>query len=148
MIFRIFLTLTVQNTPTIYMRWSRALFAWILIAVAESVHGTLRRLFPEPVLGDLPARQLAVVTGSGIIFLIAWLCVRWIGAKTFAEQLKTGMAWAALMLAFELGLGMALRYGWQRILSDYDPSKGGFLIVGFLFMVFSPALAARIRNFK
>ena len=130
------------------MRWSRVLLAWVLIALAESVHGTLRRLFLEPVLGDLPARQLAVVTGSAIIFLIALLCIRWIGARTFAEQLKAGVAWAGLMLAFELGLGIALGYDRQRILSDYDPSRGGFLIVGLLFMVFSPALAARVRHFK
>jgi hypothetical protein len=129
------------------MKWPRVLLAWAGIVMAESIHGTLRRLFLEPVVGDLAARQLAVISGSGIILAIAWLCIRWIGARTLAEQLKTGLTWAALTLAFELGFGMALGYGWQRILSDYDPARGGFLAVGFLFMALSPALAARIRKF-
>ena len=130
------------------MRWSRVIAAWVFIVLAESIHGILRRSFLEPVMGDLPARQLAVLTGSGIIFLIAWLCVRWIGARTSMAQIKTGMTWAVLTLAFEITLGRALGYGWQRILSDYDPTKGGFLIVGFLFMALSPLLAARIQKFQ
>ena len=124
------------------MKWWRVLLAWLSIVIAESVHGTLRRLVLEPVIGEVHARQLAVATGSVIIFAIAWFSIRWIGARTLREQLQTGAAWAGLMLAFEIVAGRALGYSWQRILSDYDPSAGGFLAVGFVFMVFSPALAA------
>jgi hypothetical protein len=127
------------------MRWSRVLLAWLLIVIAESVHGVLRRLLLEPIIGDLHARQLAVITGSVLIFIIAWYCTRWIGARTFAEQLKTGVTWALLMLAFEIGVGRAIGYSWQRILSDYDPAAGGFLAVGFVFMMFSPVMTARIQ---
>ncbi|SNT18848.1 hypothetical protein SAMN06265795_11667 [Noviherbaspirillum humi] len=129
------------------MRWRRAVLAWLLIAAAESVHGTLRRLFLEPMMGDLPARQLSVATGSLIILLIACLCIRWIGARTLPLQIGTGLLWAGLMLAFEFGLGLALGYDRARILSDYDPARGGFLAVGIAFMVMSPVLAARLRHF-
>lgn len=130
------------------MKWSRALFGWLFIVVAESVHGTFRRLLLEPRIGDLPARQISVVTGSVIIFIIALLCIRWIGARTFAEQFKLGLLWAVLMFAFEIGIGFMLGYGWERILSDFNPAKGGFLLVGFLFMAVSPMLAVRIRKVK
>jgi hypothetical protein len=72
------------------MNWYRAVAIWFLIALAESVHGTIRRLFIAPVMGDLSARQIGVLTGSTIIFLISWLSIRWIGARKFTYQLEVG----------------------------------------------------------
>jgi hypothetical protein len=124
------------------------LSAWVLIVMAESAHGIARRLLLEPVVGELAARQIGVLTGSAIIFAIACLCIRWIGARTVGQQFRTGLAWTALMLAFEIAFGTALGYGWQRILSDYDPARGGFLIAGLAFMACAPALAARARKIR
>jgi len=126
--------------------WRRAIAAWLAIVVAESIHGTIRQLFIAPALGDLPARQLGVLTGSIIIFVIAWLSVRWIGAGTLRAQLQVGAAWVALIVAFEIGLGSALGYTRERILSDYDPSAGGYMLFGLLFMLLAPALAAQARG--
>lgn len=129
------------------MSWSRALAAWLLIVVAESIHGTLRQLFVAPVIGDLPARQIGVPIGCAIIFAIAWLCIRWIGARALAQQLKAGLVWVVLIAAFEFGLGTALGYTRERMLADYDLAAGGFMGFGLLFMLFAPALAARARGF-
>ena len=41
--------------------WPRAFAVWLLIVVAESVHGTLRQLVLAPLIGDLPARQWGVL---------------------------------------------------------------------------------------
>jgi hypothetical protein len=43
-------------------------------------------------------------------------------------------------------LGRALGLSWFRILSDYDPSRGGFMGLGIAFMVFAPTLAAKLRR--
>ena len=43
------------------MSWPKALLTWLLIAIAESIHGTLRQLIATHILGDLPARQLGVL---------------------------------------------------------------------------------------
>jgi hypothetical protein len=128
------------------MRWSRALIAWLVIVVAESIHGTIRQLFVAPVIGDLPARQAGVLVGSALIFAIAWVCIRWIGAASFAEQLRVGLLWVVLLAAFEIGLGAALGYSLQRILADYDMMEGGFMGLGLLFVLFVPALAAKARG--
>lgn len=128
------------------MSWPKALATWLLIVVAESIHGTLRQLFIAPVLGDLPARQIGVLIGSAIIFAIAWLCIRWIGAKTFPEQFRVGLVWVALIVVFEFSLGTALGYTRARMLSDYNLAEGGFMGFGLLFMLFAPALAARARG--
>lgn len=128
------------------MSWRRAFAAWLVIVVTESLHGALRRLFIAPVLGDLPARQLGVAIGSAILFGVAWFAIRWIGARTLAEQLKVGAAWVAAILVFEFSLGVALGYTRERMLSDYDVTRGGYLGFGLLFMLFAPALAARMRG--
>ena len=128
------------------MSWRRAIAAWLAIVVAESIHGTVRQRFIAPALGDLPARQLGVLTGSMVIFAIAWFSVRWIGAGTLREQLRVGTAWVVLIVAFEIGLGTALGYTRERILSDYDPSAGGYMLFGLLFMLLAPALAAKARG--
>jgi hypothetical protein len=129
------------------MSWSRALISWFLIVVAESIHGTVRQLFIAPAIGDLPARQIGVVIGSAIIFAIAWACIRWIGSKSFGQQICVGLLWIVLISIFEFGLGMALGYTRERMLSDYDLTKGGYMSLGLLFMLFAPALAAKARGF-
>lgn len=59
----------------------RAFCIWLVIAAAEVVHGTLRGIFLLPLVGDLPSRQIGVLTGSMIILLIAYVSVRWVGAS-------------------------------------------------------------------
>ena len=129
------------------MSWSRALMVWVLIVIAESIHGILRQLLLVPVTGDLSARQIGVLTGSAIIFAIAWACICWINARSFTEQLSVGLLWVVLIVIFEFSLGAALGYSWERMLSDYNLAEGGFMGPGLLFMLFAPALAARARGF-
>ena len=129
------------------MSWLKALAVWLLIVIAESIHGIIRQLFVAPVIGDMPARQVGVLIGSAIIFAIAWACIRWIGAKSFPEQFKVGLLWVVLIAIFEFSLGTLLGYSQERMLSDYNMAEGGFMVFGLLFMLFAPALAARVRGF-
>jgi hypothetical protein len=128
--------------------WRRALLAWMLIILVETLHGTVRELFIAPALGDLRARQLGVLAGCVLILLVAWLTVRWIGARGRAAWLAIGLAWVALTLSFEFAVGRALGYRWERILSDNNPARGGFMVFGMLFMCAAPLLAARMRGLE
>jgi hypothetical protein len=120
----------------------------MLIILAETLHGIARQIFLAPVLGDLRARQWGVPVGCLIIFLIALLTTRWIGADTRAAQLRVGIFWAVLTLLFEVILGRALGLDWDRILSDYNPARGGFMMLGLAFMLVAPLLAAKLRNWR
>lgn len=128
------------------MKWSRAIAIWLMIVVAESVHGTLRQLFIVPHIGDMPARQVGVFIGSAIILLISWLASRWLGAVTFKDQLRIGILWVVLIVAFEFSLGVALGYTRERLFSDYNPAEGGLMGFGLAFMLFAPALGAKLRG--
>ena len=135
-----------SNTEDISINWKRAVSVWFLIAVAESVHGTLRRLFLVPRIGELFSHQIGVVIGSVMIFTIAWLFIRWLALTTLQHQLQVGTLWVVLTLIFEFTLGYFFGYSVDRILSDYNIAKGGLMVFGVLFMLFAPALAARARG--
>jgi hypothetical protein len=98
------------------------------------------------VLGDLRARQLGIPIACVIVFLVTWATVRWVGIATRRLQLATGLWWAALTLGFEIALGRAIGLSWSRIFSDYDPTRGGFMLLGLAFMVCAPMLAAKLRR--
>jgi hypothetical protein len=128
------------------MSWRRAVIVWLVIIIAESIHGVLRQVFLAPLVGDLPARQIGVVVGSLIIFAVALASSRWLDARRLGTQLAVGVVWVVLTIVFELGLGALLGLGRERMLVDYDISQGGYMVFGLLFMLLAPALAARIRG--
>lgn len=128
------------------MNWHRAIAVWILIVIAESIHGTIRQLFIAPAIGDVPARQVGVFVGSALILLISWLTARWLGAKTFKDQLRVGVLWVVLIVIFEFSLGSALGYTRERMLSDYNLAQGGLMGFGLVFMLFAPLLGATLRS--
>jgi hypothetical protein len=124
----------------------RALTVWLVIVAAESVHGTLRRLLLEPMVGDLPARQISVFTGAVIIFVIAWMFARWLRLPSRPAALAVGGLWVALTLVFEIVLGRMLGLSWSRIWSDFDLVHGGLMPLGLLAMALTPLAVHRLRE--
>lgn len=124
---------------------ARGLAVWLLIAFAEVVHGTVRSLWLVPVVGDLASRQIGVFTGSLIILAIAWATIGWIGARRSSAQLRVGLMWVVLMVAFEVSFGRLVGLSWERIASDYLPWQGGLMPIGLLALLFAPWIAARLR---
>ena len=125
------------------------LLVWLVVIAAETVHGVLRGLLLVPLVGDLRARQIGIPLGSLLVFAVAYLFIRWIAAGTTLRLLGVGVLWAVLTVLFEIGLGhFVLGLPWERIADDYDPSRGGFLGFGLLFMAVSPLLAATFRGPK
>lgn len=127
----------------------RGFAVWLVIIVAESVHGTLRQLFLAPLVGDFTARRIAFFVGIVLIFAIAYFFIHWIAAPNTKSLFVIGLMWTILMACFEFGLGIwVMKYSWQRMFEDYDVSRGGLMGFGLLFMVFAPYLAAKLRGTK
>ena len=132
------------NMPTLVLRAS---VVWLVIIGVEIVHGILRTVLLVPVVGDLPARQVSVLTGSALILGVACLFIRWVRAGTNRRLLTVGLLWVMLTVHFEVGLGrLVLELSWDRLIEDYNLPRGGFLGLGLLFMAFTPLLAARLRR--
>jgi hypothetical protein len=128
----------------------RAFVIWLLLILLETINGTLRVLWIEPVLGAVRARQIGVVWGSVVILLIAWLTIRWIsgGRRPFPLDWAAiiGFVWLVLTLTFELGLGRLTGRTWPAILSDFDLTRGGWLSIGMLILALAPVIAVRLRG--
>jgi hypothetical protein len=125
----------------------RAAIVWLLIIPTEIVHGVIRAILLVPVVGDFPSRQIGVFTGSALFFLVTLAFVRWIGFANARSALLAGAAWAVATFAFELLFG---RYvagaSWERLFSDYDLLRGGFMPLGLVLMALCPYAAARVRG--
>jgi hypothetical protein len=131
------------------MPWGRAAAAWGLVAMVEVVHGALRRALLVPRLGTWRSSQVGAVVGAALALGVALLTIRWIGARTTRALVGVGLLWLALMLAFELLAGRWLAgLPWERLLADYDLSRGGLLIPGMAVLALSPLLAARMRGIR
>jgi len=120
---------------------------WLLLMGVESLHGMARIVLLEPGLGDLRARQVAVFTGSLLIFTLAFFCVRWIGATTKRQLLEIGALWLLLTVAFEIVLGrFVMQLSWARIAADYNLLAGGLMPIGLIVLALAPLLATLLRH--
>ena len=127
----------------------RALAVWLVLIVAESVHGVLRTLLLAPVVGDFKARQISVFTGSLLILAVAYLFVRWIRPGTTGRLITVGLLWLALTMLFEVALGrFVIGYSWNRLASDYDLARGGLMPFGLLILALSPLIAAKLGSIQ
>lgn len=124
----------------------RAFTVWLVIVLAESLHGTARVILLQPVSGDFRARQFAVFSGSLIILAISYFFVRWIRAADSFQRLAVGLLWSVLTIIFEISLGRLMNFSWERIFSDYDLTNGGLMGIGLLFMFFAPLIAAKLKD--
>ncbi len=81
-----------------------------------------------------------------LVLAVAWATSRWLGAGTRRAQLQVGALWLLLMLGFEVLIGRARGFGWERIAAEFDPRQGGLMLFGLLLMWLAPMLGARRRQ--
>src|SRR5215213_7584374 len=130
-----------------YTVFTRGVIVWLVIMLAESLHGAARRLFLEPYIGEFRASQVGVLTGAAIILAVSVASVRWIGARSVRQLLGVGLLWLVLTLSFESLLGrLVLGYSWERIGAEFNFLKGGLMSIGLLVLTISPVVAARWRG--
>ena len=126
---------------------ARAFVVWLVMIAVESVHGILRGLFLVPRVGAFRARQIGAFVASLLIVGIACMFVRWIGATGTKALLRVGFLWLVLFTCFELGFGhYVFGLSWEYLSSDYNVLHGGLLPFGFVVLLLSPLIAARVRG--
>ena len=124
---------------------ARGVAIWLLIILAETIHGILRTLLLEPLVGDPTARQVSVFIGSVIIIAITFVFVRWLKACYASQFILIGTTWVILTIVFEILLGrLVMDLSWERIASDYNVLQGGMMVFGLLVMLLAPVAIARL----
>ena len=127
----------------------RALAVWVGILVLASVNGALRDLVMTPRLGDPVARAISTVLLCGLVLLVTWLTLTWIGPRSRTDAIVIGSVWVACTLAFEFLAGHYLfRKPWVELLADYDLRRGRIWIAVLVVTFAAPCLIARVRGFN
>ncbi len=125
----------------------KAFAVWLLIAFVEMIHGILRAKFVAPKVGDLRSRQLAVFSGSLLIFLIAYATVPWIGPRTPNDAIQVGALWFFCMMIFEFSVGrLVFGFSWQWLWKDFSPFQGRLLLFGMMFLFLAPYMVGKIQR--
>jgi len=128
--------------------FNRAGVVWLIMMLAETVHGILRAFFLVPMVGDRASRQIGVPVGSLLILILAFLFAKWIQAKSFKAQVGIGLFWVFLTVLFEILLGrLVLDLPWSRMIEDYDLTNDGFMILGLIVMAFSLTIAEKLHEY-
>jgi uncharacterized protein YneF (UPF0154 family) len=139
--------MTPAPQPTRLAIITRAIAVWLVLIVAEILHGIARGIFLVPHVGELRSSQIGVFTGSMIILVIAVAFVRWIDATRTSYLLAVGLLWLVLTLAFEVAFGrFVVGASWERLAADYNLLEGGLLPFGMLVLMLSPLIAAKVRG--
>lgn len=123
----------------------RALFVWILLVVLAIANGTLRTLVLAPRIGEHTGRFVSTLLLSALIAVAAWLTIPWIEPATESDAWLVGGIWLVLTLAFEFGVGhWVFRNSWDKLLDDYDLSKGRIWILVLATTLLAPVAAFRL----
>lgn len=118
----------------------------VVLASAETLHGIARTVLLAPRIGRRKAQQVSILSGSLLAFGVCYLLVPGLGLRGRGELLVLGLLLAVFMASFDAGLGrLLLRRPWRKVLEDFDPRTGNFLLFGLVFLLVCPTLVMWLR---
>lgn len=124
----------------------RAVVAWLILCVVMFANGALRAVVLQPRLGEAAARQVASLTGAGLVLLAGFLFARSNPRATSRQLLKVGAAWAAATLIFEFSMGALSGLGWRQMLADYDVTRGRLWPLVVFAVLLGPWIGGRLAR--
>ena len=124
----------------------RAAVVWLAILALASLNGAVRDLVVAPRIGDTAARALSTLVLSGLVLLVTWLSIRWVGPRSARQARAVGLFWLVLTLAFEVGAGRLSGRTWAVVLADYDVLRGRTWVLVPIVTFFAPLWLGRARR--
>jgi len=119
----------------------------VLLAAAETLHGIVRAAVLVPRIGKKTALKVAIVTGSLLAFALCWWRVPAMGTTATLPLLGIGAVLALFMAAFDIALSRwLLRRPWSRVLEDFNPATGNYLLFGLLLLASFPWLVMQLQS--
>lgn len=125
---------------------ARAGAVWVLILGAAFANAALRELVLAPRLGRAPALTLSGVLLSLLVFLIAYVCLPWLGSRRPLDLWIVGSGWLVLTVLFELVLGKAQGKPMQTLAEAYVFKDGNIWPLVLLVVLCAPYAAAKFRG--
>jgi hypothetical protein len=125
----------------------RALAVWFAILLVANLNGAFREAWLIPRFGQVAGRTASTLILCGVVFVLTWLTIGWIGPGTSGNALKVGALWLGLSLAFEFLAGhFVFRQPWAALLEDYDLSRGRIWVLVLAVVLLAPLWSARLKG--
>ena len=123
----------------------RAILVWLLIMLAETVHGVARGLLLVPRVGEEVASRIGWPVGMIIVLLISAVSVRWMRLRGMRALLAAGAVWAVLTIGFEFLIGHLRGMTGPEMVAELNPATG-LMAYSALVMFIAPWAAGRYRG--
>jgi hypothetical protein len=122
----------------------RATLVWLLIVPVAILNGALRSFLLVPLLGGALAHIVSTLILSAVVVLIAYALLRPVSAR---EAWRMGAMWLALTITFEFLAGhWVFQQSWERLLADYNITRGRVWILVLIATFIAPMVAWRMRG--
>jgi hypothetical protein len=122
----------------------RALWAWLVMAVAMSANGVFRELILTPRFGERRSSVASAVIGIALIQLIAWQALRTAPSRSRGELAGIAAVWLFLTLGFEFTFGHWVDHkSWTELLANYNLARGRLWPVVLATIVAAPFVWGR-----
>jgi hypothetical protein len=118
---------------------ARYLLAWLPMIAIAVANGALRQAWLLPRFGDAVARQISTLSLLILLALYMGAVFKFRPLASARVALGVGVAWLALTLAFEFGLGYFVSHlTWREMLAEYDLSSGRLWILVPIWAAVAP----------
>jgi hypothetical protein len=125
----------------------RALVVWLLLVILAILNGFFRAAVLIPGVGEHAGHVISTILLSILILVTAWFTIGWIHPATLYSAALVGFVWLGLTVLFEFGAGhFIFHQPWEKLIADYDLTKGRIWVLVLLITVKAPALAAWARG--
>ncbi len=125
----------------------RAIAIWLILMVLAIANGVFRNSVVTPRIGEQAGHVVSTIVLCLIIILVTLLTIRWIAPLGSRDALLIGVFWVVLTVGFEFVAGhYAFGHSWERLLADYDVSRGRVWLLVPIATLFAPWLAVAIRR--
>ena len=125
---------------------AKALAIWLVIMFFAMANGLFREAVLTPVLGVAPGLLLSGLLLCGLVFLVTFLFLPWLGTRVPAHLLMIGLGWLVLTLVFEFAFGLRAGKTLPELLGAYTFKDGNIWPVVLVVTVISPWLTAKLRG--
>jgi len=120
---------------------------WFVIAIAAILNGVIRETFLVSALGENMALPISGLLLAGLIFLLTFIFISFIGSSKSRVYIFIGSLWLSLTLSFEFLFGhFVIGKSWQAIMQVFDIKNGNLFIVDLFITGISPWAAAKLRR--
>lgn len=117
-----------------------------MLSGLETLNGITRQAVLVSLLGKKAALKLSLLTGAVLAFVACYLMIPSMAIFGTGSQFALGLLLTLYMSSFDILLGrLLLRRPWKKILADFNPLTGNYLLFGLLLLLLYPWLVMQLQ---